>query len=354
MTIRRESQVAALLARVPVAALGVVIAASALQASCNGQMDDDTLTDAGQPDGAGVDADASSTADSPSEDSRADRADGMSYGDGYGKEDAHEDAPISQDGAGATCSIQTAFGPLEPIADLNTAGDNAGVWLMPNQLDGYTQSTRAGGSWQILSTNRASLGAPFSAPVALPALNAATSFDGSPSPRGDGLYILFQSNRGGNDQIWSASSASTSADFDAPTAVTSLASSFDDVSPWLRPDGQVMYFSSNRLGSYGIWRATWNDTDFGAPSLVSEISAAGFSQFPILTPDELVVYWLGGSGMMVASRATTADPFSNIAPVPELAGINSSPDYISPDLCTIYGAARPAGTTYIVRATRSP
>jgi hypothetical protein len=87
---------------------------------------------------------------------------------------------------------------------------------------------------------------------------------------------------------------------------------------------------------------------------VSEISGSGFSQFPVVTPDELVVYWLGGSGMMVASRATTADPFSNIAAVPELAGIDSSPDYISPDLCTIYGAARPADNTYIVRAIRSP
>jgi formylglycine-generating enzyme required for sulfatase activity len=85
MPARRESKVAALLTRVPVAALGIVIAASALQASCSGETDDGNLTDAGR-------VDAASNADSASEDSRADRADGMSYGDGYGK-DAHEDAP---------------------------------------------------------------------------------------------------------------------------------------------------------------------------------------------------------------------------------------------------------------------
>jgi len=88
----RQPNVAALLARIPVAALGVVIAASALQASCSGGLD------AGNPldvaDAAGRDADAAS-ADSPSEDSRADRADGMSYGDGYGAMDAHaSDAPV--------------------------------------------------------------------------------------------------------------------------------------------------------------------------------------------------------------------------------------------------------------------
>jgi hypothetical protein len=78
---RRPSRVAALLPRVPVAALGVVIAASALQASCNG-----TVDDSGPEDG-GRDEDALS-----SEDSAADRADGMRYGDGYGGRDAHAPA----------------------------------------------------------------------------------------------------------------------------------------------------------------------------------------------------------------------------------------------------------------------
>ena len=103
---------------------------------------------------------------------------------------------VSASDAGATCSIQTPFGPLEPIAELNTAGDNTGVWLMPNQLDGYTQSTRVdGGAWEIFSTSRTSLGAPFSAPVEVSALTQANAFDGSPSPRGDGLYILFPRGR---------------------------------------------------------------------------------------------------------------------------------------------------------------
>jgi hypothetical protein len=116
MPARRESSVTAVLTRIPVAALGVVIAASALQASCSGQMDDDGLTDAGRADGAaadgpGADADAAK-ADSPSEDSPADRADGMSYGDGYGKEDAHEtDAHGVDDGS---CVTSTTSYPPAP------------------------------------------------------------------------------------------------------------------------------------------------------------------------------------------------------------------------------------------------
>jgi len=78
MRARRESKIAAQLARVPVALLGVAITASAVQASCVGSMDD-----------VAPDAGADSPADSPSQDSRADREDGMSYGDGYGGQDAH-------------------------------------------------------------------------------------------------------------------------------------------------------------------------------------------------------------------------------------------------------------------------
>jgi hypothetical protein len=77
---RRESNLAALLARVPIPLLGLVIAASSVQASCGG-VSDTGITDVGK------DAQASdghpSPADGASEDSREDRADGMSYGDGY-------------------------------------------------------------------------------------------------------------------------------------------------------------------------------------------------------------------------------------------------------------------------------
>jgi hypothetical protein len=105
MPVRRESKGVALLARVPVAALGVVIAASALQASCTGDTDNENPMDAAVAEG------DASRADSPSEDSRADRRDGMSYGDGYGgmdahgATDAHETDAEKEDGSCVTSAI---------------------------------------------------------------------------------------------------------------------------------------------------------------------------------------------------------------------------------------------------------
>ncbi len=109
MFARREPNVAALLARVPVAVLGVAIAGSALQASCNASSGGGGSEDAAFDDAEGADADASgdvSSIDAPSDDSPEDRADGMSYGDGYGPMDAQGD--VESDGS---CVSSTAAYP---------------------------------------------------------------------------------------------------------------------------------------------------------------------------------------------------------------------------------------------------
>jgi len=99
----RTPNLATLLPRIPVAALGVMVAASALQASCSGGTDMGDLGDA-----EGADADIflpdARVEDSPSADSRADVTDGMSYGDGYGTMDAHV-------GADGSCVSSTVTHP---------------------------------------------------------------------------------------------------------------------------------------------------------------------------------------------------------------------------------------------------
>ena len=94
----------ALLPRLPVPVLGLLLASYSLLAACSG------ADDGGAP-GAivslpRVTADAG-VADAPSEDSDADRADGMSYGDGYGAPDAGTKDPGS-------CVTSTAEYPPAP------------------------------------------------------------------------------------------------------------------------------------------------------------------------------------------------------------------------------------------------
>jgi hypothetical protein len=81
----RDAKWTYVLSRIPVPLLGLVIAVSSIQAACSGLVD---MSEPGEedgginrPDARATDGDAAE--DAPSEDSAADRADGMSYGDGY-------------------------------------------------------------------------------------------------------------------------------------------------------------------------------------------------------------------------------------------------------------------------------
>src|SRR5271155_4663703 len=116
----------------PYASLALVVVG--ITGCPQGSTTNDTLSDGGadgRSDGSGSDGAA---------DAGLDTGGPVDGGGDVQPRDAALDG-VSASDAGATCSLQTAFGPLEPITELNTAGDNAGVWLMPNQLDGYTQST---------------------------------------------------------------------------------------------------------------------------------------------------------------------------------------------------------------------
>jgi hypothetical protein len=80
------SKLAAVASRLPIAILGLAIALSSLQASCSDAVDATSLDDSEGDAAAAPDrgtGDGAPRADAPSMDSDADRADGMSYGDGY-------------------------------------------------------------------------------------------------------------------------------------------------------------------------------------------------------------------------------------------------------------------------------
>jgi formylglycine-generating enzyme len=166
-----KSPLAALLPRVPVAALGFVVATSAVHASCSGP---GTMggTDAGADaaptgsdgstrHGSGVDSagDDASEIDAPSDDSAADRADGMSYGDGYGKADAHtpsvctphaqrcSGSAVETCGAGGQWGSPVACGSDTPVCvdgSCLAASADGGVVAPPSCLPGGAGMSNCG------------------------------------------------------------------------------------------------------------------------------------------------------------------------------------------------------------------
>ncbi len=181
-------------------------------------------------------------------------------------------------------------GLSEPTAldGINTEYDDLGPRLTQDGLSLYFYSDRSGGfgGYDLWVAHRSSRDEVFGEPVNLgPKVN--TSWDEySPAPSPDGSKIYFSSNRREDDlrerpkPRWSATlrenrrrtgydlyvASVTGAGYGEAVALAALNSSADDGTPAVSPNGDFVYFSSNRDGGSGgfdLYRARTSETGFG-------------------------------------------------------------------------------------------
>lgn len=133
----------------------------------------------------------------------------------------------------------------------------------PYLVDGralYFTSSRQGPAWTLYRAAQA--GATFSSPEALTVKSpdgGLTTITGVwPVAASDELAIYFAwPGSGPGHEIWRARRASTDAPFEAPTIVTELSSSANELPASLSRDGCTLYFSSDRGSSaYEVFVAT--------------------------------------------------------------------------------------------------
>jgi Tol biopolymer transport system component len=297
--------------------------------------------------------------------------------------DAGVDAPAPLDASdggldalpdASACNTNAPFGNPTPIpgADLNAGADQGTPRLSPDEETLYFWSDRGsdGGATSdshLYSATRASKAAAFDPSTLLSALSSAHT-DASPTVSADGLTMLFESDRlgGGNAQLFIATRAAGAA-FANPSLLANVnVSSANEATPYLRPDGQVLYFSSSRGGvSQDIYRTTLQgDGSFSGATPVIELNSSADEYSPTITADELDVYWasqrtdLGSEGdfdIFHAHRATTADAFGPLESAGT--GVNSSaldlPGWISPDGCSLYFESERDGPRQIYVARRT-
>ena len=153
--------------------------------------------------------------------------------------------------------------------------------------------------------------------------------------------------------------------FGAPALVAEVDTTASESSMRLSQDGLTAYFSSARDGGAGgvdLWRATRATAGepFGAPQNVSELNSAATDTHASISADGLTLVFessrgLPGQSVLVAHRASTADPFS--APQGQVGlfgfGIAADP-FVRADGAMLYFAAgaTPADLD-IYRAQRS-
>jgi WD40 repeat protein len=253
------------------------------------------------------------------------------------------------------CDPNTPFGPPGFVPGFTTlmASLFCGPRLSPDYRTAYFAATAPGGVTytDLYTATRKDPASSFIdlAPIKAPGINTPL-YELEPTVSGDGHTLIFRRNA--PDQpahLYYATRADTSMDFvyagELPNVNDPAAS---DQAPFLREDGQVLYFTSNRGAAHasGIYRATWNGSSFDTPVPVAELNADVIS-FGVVTPDDRTIYY-GSSGpggdlqslhhLWMATRESTSAPFSAPTYVADLNSLDKEqdPSFVSRDGCTLY------------------
>jgi hypothetical protein len=258
--------------------------------------------------------------------------------------------------AGPACDLGKPFGAPTLVSGLAALANwVAGLRLSPDYLTGYFfLDGRADsiGNSDLYTAARRTPTSPFGpvAPMGGPGINT-SAFEIDPTVSGDGLMLIFGRNALPNEvtHLYYATRTTTETSF----AYLGLVPNVNDfaateLSPFLREDGQVLYFASTRspAGDYDIYRAAWNGSSFDTPVPVSELNTSFRDTNPVVTPDDLTIYFnstrpdgnsQGFADTWTATRASTSDPFSAPTNVVELNLPHQfTPTFVTRDGCSLY------------------
>jgi len=244
----------------------------------------------------------------------------------------------------APCTLG-AFGPPQPVAELNTTSGELAPSISADGLEIFY--TRGPNLWRAIRASTASTFFP-SAPLF-------TDLD-SPSISSDGLELYVDDG----SRVLCSVRSNPSAPFVQPAVVpiVGLASSVKLLGPCLSVDGSTLYLT---LDKQAIAVATRDKTGgFVYQRTLSELGTSLGGGFPAVAAGELEIYFersvSGNTSLHVASRASRDQPFSPPQPLALAKPFAQSYDpALSPDGSTLYFAARLAAgdKDHLWVATRS-
>ena len=173
----------------------------------------------------------------------------------------------------------------------------------------FRSSPRPGGLGQsdIWVVSRATTSDPWATPVNLGARVNTGAKEGGPTITGDGLILVFDSDRsggsGGHD-LWMTTRPSISEPWSPPVNLgPTVNSSSLDAEPSISADGLALFFMSDRTGDYDIWvtkRRTASDLWEPALSLGPTINSPSIEATPCISASGSTLFFLsdrpGGFG----------------------------------------------------------
>jgi len=161
-------------------------------------------------------------------------------------------------------STLDAWAPPMVVSELASTAKDSGPAVDALETTMFFGSNRAGSTaLHIYFTTRANTYAPWGAVKQVPGVNSNAFEDWDPflaagagaGAEGGGLVILFASTRQGAGDIFWSQRQSTAEPFPTPVPMVELNSAAPDTDPNLSPDMTYIMFDSQRAGNFDIYEA---------------------------------------------------------------------------------------------------
>jgi hypothetical protein len=271
------------------------------------------------------------------------------------------DAPPADKQSGP-CNLSLPFGAPVALGSLNTTAAEQQPRLSPDEKTIWFERTSAANGFDLFVATRASTTAQFDPPSPVGELDTASNdVDLTVSP--DGLHAYWASDRfgglGGLD-VWEAVRDAGTAPFDLVSLAPNVSSSQGDHATYYVPG--ALYFVSDRgSGGDDIYRASEQSGGFASPLIIPELASAAADSYVVVSTDELHVWFAstrGDAGFQLyeATRGTINALWSTPTVVPEFASSSSGnvlPGWISTDGCRLYLSSDKGGDFDLYVATKS-
>lgn len=250
------------------------------------------------------------------------------------------------------------FSLIGPVVELSSSADDDDPCLSRDQLEVFFDSNRTGND-ELWTSRRAATTALWPAPVPLVGINSPGAEE-HPALTADGLTLYFTSDRSGNPDLWFSTRTDRSSPFGPPASVPVVNTPNSERMGSLDALDQSLFLSSTRNTAndqlFEARRSTATQP-WSTPVLVAEVATPAGDPSVHIDDRGLAMYLVQSSGnqdLYWTTRTMPGSPWAATVPVAELnTGAAESDPWLSPDLRVIYFVRDSGiGTKDIYTATR--